>query len=142
MRAFSQEDLNRPAILLVDDDHAVLNSMRLILEAEGYNVLSCPDASSALDISRSARNIALLLTDFQMPGLSGLDLAREVADGRPRLPVMIVSGIWPTGEMQEEFRLNGWRFLGKPIPVPDLLKNVQEMITPQICMQVAITQRT
>jgi CheY-like chemotaxis protein len=71
-------------ILLVDDDETILNLLSKILEGE-YNILTAPDGAAALEKSRDFESgIDLLLSDFQMPGLSGIQLATAITIDRPK----------------------------------------------------------
>ena len=80
-------------ILLVEDEPAVRNLTRTLLEGIGYRVLSAIDASEALATAgRPEERIDLLLTDVVMPGMTGPDLAAEIRRIRPALKVLFMSG--------------------------------------------------
>ena len=111
-------------VLLVDDDDDLRQVMEWTLEAEGYAVVSCMDPQRASEAFRSHADIGFLLTDLQMPGKSGAQLARELTALHPSLPVMIVSGSTISAELTREIRDRRWTFLRKPFDVPALLENV------------------
>ena len=68
----------QPRILMVDDESAVRNSLYELLESNGYEVLAASNGADGLTIFRqSIRPIELLVTDYSMPRMSGLELARE-----------------------------------------------------------------
>jgi DNA-binding NtrC family response regulator len=98
-------------ILLVDDDPGILRSVSALLADDNYNVLTSTSGRDALQKSKDyKREIHLLLSDFQMPGLSGVDLASQMTRERPKLKVLLMSGF-------TERRLvidSGWHFLAKP----------------------------
>ena len=80
-------------ILLVDDDPEVARLGREVLEHLGYQVVSVSDPIAALDLfAEDAHGFDLLLTDYTMPGLSGLELARRARQMIPDLPVILISG--------------------------------------------------
>jgi CheY-like chemotaxis protein len=82
-----------PHIVYVDDDAALVSLVKRLLERRGYRVSAHPDQGSALDaISADPAGIDLVLTDYNMPGMSGLDVARSVRGIRPDLPVAVASG--------------------------------------------------
>ena len=77
-------------ILSVDDEPGILVSRQLILEGEGYEVLSAADGEQALDLF-STQPVDLVLLDYVMPGMSGGVVAKAIKNHNPRVPVVIVS---------------------------------------------------
>jgi two-component system sensor histidine kinase EvgS len=83
----------RPVVLLVDDEAAVLSSVGRLLESSGYRVLRASSPDAAWDVScREAGRIDLLLTDVLMPGTSGPKLAARLCAARPDTKVLLMSG--------------------------------------------------
>ena len=81
-------------ILLVDDDDALLQSIRAGLERLGYEVTAMADGATALDAFQSApQDWDLVVADQVMPGLSGVDLAKRVLTIRPEVPVVLCTGL-------------------------------------------------
>jgi two-component system, cell cycle sensor histidine kinase and response regulator CckA len=90
IRATSTETMT---VLLVEDDAAVREATRLVLERLGHEVVATTDVAAALEILRSDGNaLDVVLTDAVMPGQSGLDLAAILHAERPDLPVILMSG--------------------------------------------------
>ncbi len=82
-----------PAILLVEDDAAVRKLVKACLERAGYRVFAASDGIVGLDFFRQRRKeIALLLTDVEMPNMNGLDLADCILELDGTLPVVFMSG--------------------------------------------------
>src|ERR1700733_11795655 len=79
-------------ILLVDDDPAVREVTAAMLEDLGYEVIEADDGAAALDLLARIGRIDLMLMDFSMPGMTGMELIKEVTEGRPELPVLLVTG--------------------------------------------------
>jgi len=80
-------------VLYVDDDEVMCLVVERLLARAGYRPTTCADADAALALlARSDAVIDVLVTDYNMPGTSGLDLARQVRAMRPDLPVVISSG--------------------------------------------------
>ena len=77
-------------ILLVDDSPTQLGQMQLLLEHEGYKSLSAPTAEDALEIA-GQQPIDLVVTDLEMPGMSGLDLVMMLKMQHPNLPVILTT---------------------------------------------------
>jgi two-component system, cell cycle sensor histidine kinase and response regulator CckA len=82
-----------PHILYLDDDEALVSLVKRLLERIGYRVSAHHDQNAALEqVRTNPAGIDLVLSDYNMPGMSGLDVARRVREIRPDLPVAITSG--------------------------------------------------
>jgi CheY-like chemotaxis protein len=79
-------------ILLIDDDKAVLETMSLMLSFDGHTVLTASDARDGLAQLEAGEVVDLVLTDFNMPDISGLDVVRRVRLRWPGLRVGIITG--------------------------------------------------
>jgi DNA-binding response OmpR family regulator len=77
-------------ILVVDDDPGIRDALALLLEDEGYVVLTAPDGLAALEaVARDSPD--LVITDLYMPGLDGVGLIERLQSKWPDLPIFIVS---------------------------------------------------
>ena len=112
-------------ILVADDDAKILRFVSGYLARGNYNVLTASSGQEALQQSRDYKpEIHLLLSDFEMPGMSGIELATEISVDRPDIKVLLMSGF--TGGM---LVLNeGWHFLAKPFIPSQLLALVVSLI--------------
>ncbi|ODT32061.1 MAG: hypothetical protein ABS53_08925 [Hydrogenophaga sp. SCN 70-13] len=98
-----------PHILYLDDDDTLVFLVRRLLERRGYRVTALSVQADALAALRDKPGeFALLLTDYNMPGMSGLEVAREALSIEPRLTVAVASG-YITDELQAEARAAGVR---------------------------------
>mgnify|MGYP002784545387 CR=1 FL=1 len=98
-------------VLYVDDDEIMVLTVERLLARAGYRVSVHTDAAQAIDAVRAApQDIDLVVTDFNMPGLSGLDVVRELAAVRSSLPVILSSG-YLSPELREEALRAGVRGL-------------------------------
>lgn len=80
-------------VLLVEDDADTRGVTRRVLTQNGYHVIEAANAASALQIVRSPENrINLVVTDFMMPGLTGIEMAAEIATIRGPIPLLVMSG--------------------------------------------------
>ena len=96
-------------ILYLDDDDTLVFLVRRLLERRGYRVTAFTDQQQAVKAVREApQGFHLLLTDYNMPGMSGLDVARAVLTINPHLPVAVASG-YITDELQAEAKAAGVR---------------------------------
>jgi len=120
-------------VLYLDDDEAMVFLVKRMLQALGYRVTGFSDAQDALACVHacergSPSDFDLVVTDFNMPGATGLDLARELARTRPGLPVMITSG-YITDALRDGAGAVGVRHLvQKENSVEDLCMAIQRVI--------------
>ena len=110
-------------VLLVDDEPLVRLSTADMLIDLGYKVIEASSAEEALDIFGRDQKFQLLVTDHLMPGMSGVDLARIVAERQPDMPVLIVSGYAEVGGIPENLPR-----LTKPFRQADLAASVAEIM--------------
>lgn len=117
-------------ILLVEDQDNVRRITASVLESFGYSVLKAASAQEALALSASyASPIHLLLTDVVMPGLSGTELAGQVAHLRPGIGVLFMSGYTDSVVAQHGILDQGTAFLQKPFTPLALAARVREVLT-------------
>ena len=89
-------------ILYLDDDDTLVFLVRRLLERRGYKVSAFADQQEAIDaVRQQPQAYHLLMTDYNMPGMSGIDVAREVLAINPQLPVAVASG-YISDELQAE----------------------------------------
>jgi CheY-like chemotaxis protein len=118
-----------PAILIVEDDVLLLLNSVDIVEDAGYIAIEANNADEAIAILESRQDIALLITDVQMPGsMDGLTLAHAVRDRWPPIKIMVVSGQVDLAE--HELPANS-RFLSKPFHAERLVSELRHLIAPQ-----------
>jgi len=119
----------RETILLVEDEEAVRELARDILEANGYAVLEARHGDEALAIcERHSEPIHLMLTDVVMPGMNGRELAERLARLRPETKVLYMSGYTDNAIVLHGV-LNGRAvFLQKPFSPDALARKVREVL--------------
>jgi len=83
---------DKPVILCVDDEQIPLSLRKCVLEKLGYSVLTANSGTEALE-QLQRQHVDLVLTDMLMPGLSGAELAREIKQRMPQLPIILFSGV-------------------------------------------------
>jgi signal transduction histidine kinase/ActR/RegA family two-component response regulator len=116
------------AILLVDDDEVVRNTVSAMLEELGYRVLNAADGNEALATLEREPGIAMLFTDVVMPGMSGRQLAERAAQIRPGLRVLFTSG-YTENSIVHSGRLDaGVELLSKPYDRDRLAAKVRRVL--------------
>ena len=79
-------------ILLVDDDPLIAMSTTDMLEDLGHTVIQRNSGAGALDVLRGGEGVDLLMTDYAMPGMTGIDLAGAARALRPHMPILLATG--------------------------------------------------
>ena len=106
------------SILVVDDDDEVRETLAEILAFFGYGVTQAASGEEALPLLSADPSIAMVITDIQMPGMSGLELAATVQRQRADVRVIVMSGYFHPQSVSQ-------RFLRKPFRMQDLATAVQ-----------------
>jgi two-component system response regulator FixJ len=114
-------------IYVVDDDKSALDSLSLLLTAEGYAVRSHESAGTLLDaIKQNERGC--VITDARMPGMSGLDLLAVMKERRVSMPVIVVTGHGDVHLAVEAMKLGAIDFFEKPFDAGALLASVRSAL--------------
>ena len=109
-----------PVALVVDNEPFVLLLLSTVLASKGWHVIQASDGCEALARIEGVE-LTLLITDFEMPGMDGIELARRVGLRDPKLPVLMVSGR-PQQSLALENRPAA--FLAKPFRIEDLMGHI------------------
>ncbi len=111
-------------IIVVDDDEQIREVLSDMLTIDGHQITTCEDGYVALKQCQEHR-FDLMITDLGMPGMSGLDLAGQVHESDPTMPIAMITG-WGTQLNQDEVALKGVKAV---LPKPFHLKDIKALIT-------------
>jgi two-component system, LuxR family, response regulator FixJ len=111
-------------VALIDDDDAVLDSLRLYLERSGVKV-SCFSTADAFLASGDHESFDCITADVRMPGLSGLDLVRRLADMGNATPVILITGHGDVAMAVTAIKLGAFDFIEKPFDERRLLEAIR-----------------
>jgi CheY-like chemotaxis protein len=114
-------------LLLIDDDPEVLRTVRELLELLGHRVSAFGEAHKALEAIEQFE-FDCVITDLGMPGLGGTDLARKLAQRRPELPILILTGWGRDAELAKEVADQVVAVLSKPITLEALRSAVSQAL--------------
>jgi two-component system response regulator HydG len=118
----------RPRLLVVDDDRAILTLIGTIALAEGFDVATTVSGEDAMKQLRE-RPSDLVLVDLRMPGITGLDVLKALREANPRVKVVLMTGFGTIDTAVEAVKLGAMDFLTKPFDLPrlrQLLATVRE----------------
>ena len=127
--SFEQQTEGAECVLFVDDDESCVYSGREILEHLGYEVIGASSGKEAVKIfTKRPERFDLVVTDYSMPGMSGVELAEHVKKARPGTPVILCTGFGDDITEAECRRAGIEAFLHKPIGAVVLAEKVREVL--------------
>jgi two-component system cell cycle response regulator CpdR len=112
-------------ILLAEDDDSLRGFLSRALERAGYFVTACPDGETAVEALEQPYDV--LLTDIVMPGIDGIEVARQAAARQPKLRIMFITGfaaVALTGDRAPA----GAKVLSKPVHLREIVAEVERMV--------------
>ena len=117
-------------VLIVDDEHAISDSLAQIFTLRGYMVRTAYSAEQAIEIVAEWKP-ALAILDVVLPKMSGIDLAILLREHYPSCHVLLVSGQLVTSDLADQAAQAGHVFdiLAKPVPLPDLLETASALLS-------------
>jgi two-component system response regulator AtoC len=101
-------------ILIIDDDKTFRVILKEVLIKEGYHLLEAPSGEKGLELVKS-EHPDLVITDFQMPGLSGLDVLQAIVKMKTGIPVIMITGFSDTENIIKAIQMGAFDYLEKPI---------------------------
>ena len=115
----------KPRVLIIDDDASVRQSIKNVLNAAGYEVVTAADADE-VPSQIVPDHIDLVLLDLNLPSRSGWDVFEHLTTQRPSTPVIIITRM--SNQYQTALAAGVGALMEKPIEVPALLKTMDELL--------------
>ncbi len=106
--------MRKPHVLVVDDHELYRSAVERMLSRAGYAVTAARDAHEAMQ-ALAAESFDLVLCDVKMPGISGLELVRQVRDLNPDLPCIVITGYGGADASLEALQAGAYWYLEKPL---------------------------
>ncbi|HEX4121925.1 MAG TPA: sigma-54 dependent transcriptional regulator [Verrucomicrobiae bacterium] len=112
-------------VLLIEDDAGIAETLQRVLAGEGHDVTVERRGDEGLARAALAK-FNLVITDLRLPGLSGLELVRQLHSAQPRLPIILTTAFGTTETAIEATKYGAYDYLLKPFDIPHLLDLVQK----------------
>ena len=123
----SENEEQRPHILVIDDEAIALSNMSHVLIKEGYDVTTCKDGESGLNALRHTR-FHLVLTDLHMPGIDGMDVLQHVHVTIPETPVIMITGHATLDSAVKAMKRGAYHYIAKPFRLDEAREIVKSAL--------------
>jgi DNA-binding NtrC family response regulator len=120
--------MERPLVLVVDDETGSRESMAIAIEKAGYAVRTFDDARNALEFLEENDGVRLAICDLRMPGMDGIAFLNEVRERRYDLRLVLVTGYGSIESAVEAMRVGADDYLTKPVDLYELRQRVSNLI--------------
>ena len=107
--------LDRPSILITDDDPVARETFREIFEPEGYNTVLAESGEEAIDIVNKGQDVHLALMDMHLPRLTGLETITILRQIRGVIPMILISAESDDNLLRKALSANAFCVLAKPV---------------------------
>lgn len=114
-------------VFVIDDDESIREALKSLIRSVGLSVQTFASAQDFLESSRPDVPSCLIL-DVRMPGLSGLDLQRDLAEGNIHIPIIFITGHGDIPMSVRAMKAGAIEFLTKPFRDQDLLDAIQQAL--------------
>ncbi len=119
-------------VLVVDDEPALVELEQLILEDHGFNVIPRTSSLEAMEAFKAKPdNFDIVITDQTMPNLTGVNMAREMLEIRPDIPIILCTGFSEQVSPEEAKAIGIREYLFKPVVSKDFIEAVQRALGPK-----------
>jgi CheY-like chemotaxis protein len=115
-------------ILLVDDDPHIRSLGRELLEKLGYGVETAEKGEEVLEKFQQGQSVDLVILDYHLPGMSGLEVCRRLKPLAPGVRMLIASGFSSTQEIEQLRAAGAAGFLRKPFRLKELQSQIEEIL--------------
>ncbi|GIL17743.1 MAG: acetoacetate metabolism regulatory protein AtoC [Oligoflexia bacterium] len=120
----------KPRILVVDDEESIREFLEIMLKKEGYEVTCAEDGAKAKDIL-AKKTFDMVISDLQMPNVTGLELLKHVKESYPGLVFMMITAFGTTENAVEAMKMGAYDYLTKPFKIDEVRINIQNALRAQ-----------
>jgi DNA-binding NtrC family response regulator len=118
----------RHTVLLVDDNPEVLQTLEAILERAGHRVIAKPDALSAMAMIHGGAHVDVIVTDYHLPQMDGMEFLGRLKESSSRVPVIILTGYGSVELSLKFIDLGAYDYIHKPVLPKELRRVVHAAI--------------
>lgn len=119
--------MTKPCVLVIDDEIAMCETLKAILETEDYDVLTTGDARDGLNVVNK-EPVNLIISDVRLPGMSGIKFLSAIKENFPSIPVMMISAFGDMKSAVDAMKRGAFDYLAKPFQPEELLVTVKKAL--------------
>lgn len=120
----------KPRILVVDDEESIREFLDIMLRKEGYDVTCVEDGQLAIDILKK-KSFDLVISDLQMPRVTGIELLKHAKDNYPELLFMMITAFGTTETAVEAMKMGAYDYVTKPFKLDEVRINIANALRSQ-----------
>lgn len=117
-------------ILIVDDEESIREFLEIMLKKEGYEITTAVDGLNAKEIL-SKKSFDMIISDMQMPNMTGIELLKHVKDTYPDLVFMIITAFGTTETAVEAMKMGAYDYVTKPFKIDEVRMNIANALRSQ-----------
>ena len=117
----------KPTVYVIDDDDAVLGSLRFLLETDGFAVRTFRNATALLNAT-SAPEADCYVIDYKMPDINGIELCRQIRQSQPATPILFFSAAAYSSDIEVGLAAGANAYLVKPVDLDVLEMTIRRLI--------------
>lgn len=120
----------KPRILVVDDEESIREFLQIMLKKEGYEISLAEDGQKAIETLQK-KTFDMVISDLQMPHVTGMELLKHVKDNYPDLVFMMITAFGTTENAVEAMKMGAYDYLTKPFKLDEVRLVVQNALRAQ-----------
>lgn len=113
----------KPRILAVDDEESIREFLEIMLKKDGYEVVTAADGVIASDLLKR-KSFDMVISDLQMPNMTGIQLLKHVKDNYPDVVFMIITAFGTTESAVEAMKMGAYDYITKPFKIDEVRLNI------------------
>jgi two-component system response regulator PilR (NtrC family) len=117
-------------VLVVDDEESIREFLEIMLRKEGYEVSTVEDGQKALEVIKK-KSFDLVISDLQMPNMTGIELLKHVKDQYPDMLFMMITAFGTTETAVEAMKLGAYDYITKPFKIDEVRLNIANALRSQ-----------
>lgn len=117
----------KPRILVVDDEESIREFLEIMLKKEGYEITLAEDGLKAKEVL-TKKTFDMVVSDLQMPNMTGMELLKHVRESYPELVFMIITAFGTTESAVEAMKMGAYDYLTKPFKIDEVRINIQNAL--------------